>query len=307
MKKVLKNTLLSILGVSVFFATTTFFGNHLSKINLEKPKKTKTEYSVSLHNHTTNLKLKDDYCLERLVESAINADLEIIALTDMNTDENWYYLRENSNRILKDYITEDIGNVLKIVRKQKPEDFVYIIKGQEFHKSKKGQGHVLLIGYDDSLKIPENSKIEEVIKIGKEKNALLILPHPFVTIHGFGGVGKEKLDQLYNEVDAIESFNAVAIYLFPFMNLSKYNKMAKDYAREKNIPGISCSDSKLENQIGCAYMLIEKENLDFSNGKTLIESIRTAIKNKNYKNYESYVPYWSILEFKIKDYLYADH
>ncbi len=293
-----KNLIAATLAtVAIGLTSIGIVGEHMSNKGLERPKKNPTEYSVSLHNHTTNLKLEDDKSLEAFVDSAFKNDLDVVALTDSDTDENFYYLRDNSNKILEDYITKDIGNdVLEIIEKEDPNEILYLIKGQEFHRK---QGHILVIGYDGKLAFNEKASPEDVINIGKENNAIVIIPHPFTTLLGSAGLGRERLEKYYKEVDAIESFNAMSIYFLPGLDASKYNRDAKEFCKEKGIPGISSSDSRAIDQIGCAYMLIEKKELNFDNGKSLIDSVRTAVKDKKFKNYEGYFTWMSFVKFQI--------
>jgi len=49
-----------------------------------------------------------------LFNLAFSENIDIIALTDANTQENFYYLKENAHKIIPEYKAEDLGPFLKI-------------------------------------------------------------------------------------------------------------------------------------------------------------------------------------------------
>jgi hypothetical protein len=288
MRKAVKN-LISLLSASVIgIYAVGALGNYSSRRGLSQPKRENSEIAVSLHNHTPVLGERDS-ALEALIDSAFNEKMDVVALTDANSEDNFYYLKNNSSKILPDYRTEDIGSALKISEKSNFDKSIYLLAGYEFHRD---SGHVLIIGQKKNISLNESSTAENAIDAGAKDSAIIIFPHPFATELGIGGIGAEKLNSLYREADAIESFNAQAICLYPYLiDIHKANIDAKKFSEEKNFPGIATSDSHIASHVGLSYILVERGNMDFTDGSSIVKSLKDAIKNQEFRNYEKYSPW----------------
>lgn len=119
------------------------------------------------------------------------------------------------------------------------------------------EGHVLLLGVHEA---PEkNTSITDVIRFGKKKNAIIIIPHPFDIFRK--GLGKV-IDKI--EYDAIEVYNAESI-------LPIFNIKARLYAFEKNKVPVAGSDAHLPEAIGLAYTIIATKSRE---PKSIYDSIR---------------------------------
>ena len=285
MRKAVKN-LISLLSASVIgLYAVGILGNYSSRRGLSQPKRENSEIAVSLHNHTPMFGERDS-ALEALIDSAFKEEMDIVALTDANSDENFYYLKENSSRVLPEYKTEELGNALKISKKSNIEESIYLLSGYEFHRA---SGHVLIVGQKENISLNETSTPEDAIGAGAKDGAIIIFPHPFAVKLGIGGIGAEKLESLYKEADAIESFNAQAICLYPyFIDVHQTNIYAKRFSEEKNFPGVATSDSHIASHVGLSYILVGKEDIDFKDSYSIVNSLRDAIKNQDFRNYEKY-------------------
>lgn len=285
MKRVIKNAVSIASAAVIGLYAVGAVGNYSSRRNLSQPKREISEIAVSLHNHTPILEERDS-ALESLVDSAFREDIEIVALTDANSEENFYYLKDNSSRILPGYKTENLGNALKISENSNLDASIYLLLGYEFHMP---SGHLIIIGQKENISLDNSSTTDDAISQGKKYGAITIIPHPFATKLEIGGVGAEKLGSLYKKVDAIESFNAQAICFYPYLiDVHNANIDAKKFSEEHNFPGIAAPDSHIASHVGLSYILVEKENIDFEDSDSIVNSLRNAIKNQDFRNYEDY-------------------
>jgi hypothetical protein len=120
------------------------------------------------------------------------------------------------------------------------------------------EGEILAINVRE--KIPKKLSAKETIKKIKEKNGFVVLPHPFSFPENFKG----KLEEIIDEIDAIEIFNASAF---------SGNKKAENFAKKYNLPFVVGSDAHSPSFVGKAFFEIEGENLS-------IEEVLKKIKNK---------------------------
>jgi len=100
--------------------------------------------------------------------------------------------------------------------------------------------------------IPNGTPLEETITRIKAQGGLVAIPHPFDTFRGMG-VGNEILEELVEQIDIIEVFNARS----PFL---RYSTRAQIFAQKYAIPGIAGSDAHTPNEIGNAYIEMPEFN-----------------------------------------------
>jgi predicted metal-dependent phosphoesterase TrpH len=136
---------------------------------------------------------------------------------------------------------------------------ILIIPGIEV-KSKEGD----ILGLNVKEKIPDGLSAKETIERIKELGGFVIIPHPFGLLCKFKG----NLRELIGKIDAIEILNA-SIF-------GNGNEIAKEFAKENNLPFTAGTDSHFPNFIGKCYLEIQGENLS-------IEEIFERIKKKEGK------------------------
>ena len=127
-------------------------------------------------------------------------------------------------------------------------------------KSKEGD----IIGLNIKEKIEPKLTAKETIKRIKEMGGFVILPHPFAFWENFKG----NLNEIINEIDAIEIYNASVI--------GKGNEKAENFVKKYNLPFVAGSDAHFPEFVGKAFVEIEGKNLT-------IEEIFEKIKNKEIK------------------------
>jgi len=174
--------------------------------------------------------------IEKILKKAKEKGIDCIAITDHNEIEG-------AKKALE--ISKDFG--------------ILVIPGIEV-KSKKGD----IIGLNIKEKIEPKLTAKETIKRIKEKGGFVILPHPFAFWENFKG----NLNEIINEIDAIEIYNASVI--------GKGNEKAENFVKKYNLPFVAGSDAHFPEFVGKAFVEIEGENLT-------IEEIFEKIKNKEIK------------------------
>ncbi len=110
--------------------------------------------------------------------------------------------------------------------------------------------------------IPKGLPLPEVLDKLKEQDALVCLPHPFDITRRSTILSKEVKNI---KADIIEVFNARIL-------MNKYNKIALQYATEKNIPKIVGSDSHTRFEIGNTYISMD----DFYSKNEFLRNLRKA-------------------------------
>lgn len=107
------------------------------------------------------------------------------------------------------------------------------------------QGHLLLLGTNEE--IPKNSEPEEVIRLARERDCLVIAPHPYK------GFPKSLGDVSGLDVDAVETLNSRYI-------LGRFNKKAEKMAEELDLPMVGNSDAHFVDMVGRAYTEIDSDS-----------------------------------------------
>jgi predicted metal-dependent phosphoesterase TrpH len=173
---------------------------------------------------------------KEIVDKAIKKGIDCIAITDHGEVKGAFEAMEYA--------------------KGKP---ILIIPGIEV-KSKEGD----ILGLNVKEKIPDKLSAKETIKGIKERGGFVVIPHPFCLFCKFRG----NLKELIKEIDAIEILNA-SIF-------GNGNEIAKEFAKENNLPFTVGTDSHFPNFIGKCYLEIPGKNLS-------IEEIFERIKKKEGK------------------------
>ncbi len=121
------------------------------------------------------------------------------------------------------------------------------------------EGHILIINTTKEFKkgLPAQEIIDEA---GKDRNALIIIPHPFDVMRK--GVG----DAIYK----LKGYHAVEVNARCLFN--GFNKKAREFAKTKKIPLIAGSDSHFAYEIGNAWTYI--------NAGTVSQAIRMIKQGK---------------------------
>ena len=190
---------------------------------------------VDLHLHT---QFSFDASISpKFLADALNAHTIIkgVAVTDHNTLEGYFHVR----RFAAAY-----------------EDVV-IIPGIEVSTV---AGDIIVLGVEE--KPAHWSSLESVIDFARDRNGVLVVPHPF---RG-GGIG-DAAKKIPTGFAAVEVANPDASV--------EENGMAEMLARTKNMPGVGGSDAHHISQMWKAYTQIDAD----SNA----ESILKAIKNGSVK------------------------
>ncbi|MCW1300358.1 MAG: hypothetical protein OH363_03605 [Candidatus Parvarchaeota archaeon] len=246
---------------------------------------------ASLHNHSiySGNSASQRCTLERMIEKAFDVDLQILAITDNNSDRSIDLILANSSKMK--YSITDFDDRGIIINKKEHE--LCLIRGAEIFTDK---GHILSIGHEGKMCFNKKHDLFDILGEIKDRGGLAIPAHILHT--QIGGMKKETLLEIIDYIDAVETFNAYNIKVFPRMiDATRFNLLAKKFSQEYHIPGIASSDSHHIDQIDRAYVLFNKDKLNYSSGKKFVDSIRTSLQNNEFKNYESYVPKVEIMRW----------
>ena len=105
------------------------------------------------------------------------------------------------------------------------------------------ESHVLIYGIDHSIK--SGLSLHEVLDEAKKQDAVTVAPHPFSLLDAL------REDSTY--CDLFEVFNSSNVDVYS-------NLKAKNFAKEKGLHVIACSDSHVQSTIGRSTNLIHSEN-----------------------------------------------
>lgn len=233
-------------------------------------------FKVQLHTHTS-LSGCPTAPLKLVLRNAFREGIDVLAITDAkygrNSNQSLPYRFGPAFREYQVIRADEI-----FIKLTDGNRILYLLKGLEIHRP---DGHLLAIGYDGQVALNPSQlqtfSLEVVIDMIHEKNGLAIAAHTHAI--PWSGMGEERLEELCGVLDAMESFNS-QLTLWPH-----YNEAATEFARTHDIPGIATSDSHIGN-VAQAY--IEIEDIDFTTGRTMVNSIGEAIKTGNFFNVEGY-------------------
>ncbi len=236
----------------------------------KNPRKVKADF----HNHirTASRLSEDDF--NRAIETAYQrlGDGGTFGMINFN-DKRYEKLIS-----LGGYEREYIGEYRNAVYVQNDSgDGILVVKGQEVPTK---QGHLLILGlgYDEHIK--QNRTIEDTIKEAKDKNATIVLDHPFFREVGGAGYYFREKPCLLSDIDAIEVHNGEAA-IRPLANWRARNLFNTIVTYPTG--ALSSSDGHSLYELGKSWTEInEIDRENFS------ESLRKSVQNTKKANRENY-------------------
>jgi len=171
---------------------------------------TESHWNVELHSHTYwSIDCLVDF--ERIIDICAARNIDKIAITDHNTADGALAFKK---------IAPDL-----------------VIVGEEIFTT---QGE--LLAYFVQETIPPGLTPQETIRRLKDQGAVISVSHPF-DLNRRGRWKKEHLDQIIDQVDAIETFNARCL-------TDAENERAQAYAQANNLRGTVGSDAHTAAEYG---------------------------------------------------------
>jgi len=102
------------------------------------------------------------------------------------------------------------------------------------------EGDLIILGLTELP--PKPWTVENVIDFAKEREGLIVVPHPY-RVYGLGDSARN------HDVDAIEVLNGLTSRM--------YNRMAEKLARTMNLPGVAGSDAHTPDQLWTVYTEVQ--------------------------------------------------
>jgi len=118
---------------------------------------------------------------------------------------------------------------------------LFVIVGEEI---KTVDGDLIAV-FLNELVPPGMSAIETIAAV-RQQGGLVGVPHPYDRIRGYGHKSGARLEDIADQVDWIEAYNARVIG-------GSANERAALFARERGLPGLSASDSHTVLEVGVSY------------------------------------------------------
>ena len=160
-----------------------------------------------------------------------------------------------------------------------PKKDLYVLYGQEVLTK---DGHILVLGMDKDVKLPDKKSIEWTVKTAKEEyNATVIASHPKF----LDGVVRTNETEFLRNVWHFDGFEVHTgeSWVFPFSNSSAKSYYRWLLKRGFDIGAVCSSDGHSSSEIGSSYSVIE--SLDFTDEDKLRESLKKRIReHKDYSN-----------------------
>lgn len=191
--------------------------------------------SAELHSHSA-LSYDGRDPIDLLLEQARAVGLDAIAITDH----------------------DEIDASLEAVEKA-PEYDLIGIPGMEVTSE---AGHVLALGVSEL--IPAGLPFDETLSRIREQGGIAILPHPFQKSRS--GVSQNVTRAQLASADAIEVYNSRLL-------TGRKNRLAKQFARKRNLPMTAGSDAHISEMVGQAVTLINAEEQTMAG---IIDAIRAG-------------------------------
>ncbi len=236
----------------------------------------------TLHNHS----LETDGGLSplELIAAADRKDFGLISITDHDKNLSMDYLDEllAESPYTFHYLSDE-ACLIEGPNKSR----IVVLKGNEITTMRsKDEGksflsspyiHVLGIGYKGEVE--SYKTLEDTIKEIKEKDGIVIAPHPVAPF--FWGMGEDNLRRFKDDIDAIE-LNGLLVYFW-----RPFNQKAKKLAKELDKPLICGGDSHFKGTYLEGFY-----NISDYKPKLLLENpldwLKQVIENKEYKLVDGY-------------------
>lgn len=187
---------------------------------------------VDLHSHT-RFSPDSRMGLEDIVRTCEMAGIDVLATTDHHTAEG----------------------ALKLQAWTKEHDTdLEVIVGEEIMT---GAGEIIGLYLQESIESP--CSLGEAVDAIRDQDGLFLLQHPFDPIRN--GLGEKAWD---TTPDIVEVFNART-------RLDSANRKAREFAEERGLPMVSCSDAHTLGEFGSAYT--EVPTFDASDPGALLGAI----------------------------------
>ena len=174
----------------------------------------------------------------------------------------------------------DLHEDERMFRISDKERSAYFLAGQEIASD---VGHITLVGlpFDYYLDTSQRKNLdpEKILSEAEEQGAIVMIEY------GKAGILEKVFGSLFNSVANKQSARMSANKEFLDTNVGRIDVIKSDLTY-RNIPVIAVSDSHTPDEANgpfSSYAVFE--NIDFSNGESVVASLKSGISSNNYENH----------------------
>ena len=200
----------------------------------------------------------------------------MLTITDFGETNNFPLYEEDRRKLeaKMGYSSERIKESAIVVYQHSDIPIFTLVRGQEIRTP---QGDVLAIAPDQ--RVPTDRSLSYTLECMRDQGSIIIPPHPFTGIHS--GIGRKNLEENLEFWDAIETFNAQNICLFPIgpLNQTQSNNQAEDFAEQYDKAKNANSDAHRQITEIARSHTYSAEQIDFTTLDRFQKTLRLALRD----------------------------
>jgi len=240
--------------------------------------------------------------LQLIADECFKKGITITAITSQadeiiprSVQDRLFCLREYEAPLMpRDYNVDSVGQ--NILRVEKDGQRVYLVNGQTVMPEEDGKRFDLLVV--GSNQVPNSMNFRDTLKYCSDKGLTRIAEHPLVESHR--GMGRQRLEKYIEQFDAVEGFNAQAIFpraltRIPIVGSGFFsragresNEEAKKVAREYEKPYVANSDAHRIKDLGISNIEWAGK-VDDRSEEGFLADLKERVSSGRFKTVEKYM------------------
>lgn len=239
--------------------------------------------------------------LQLIADQSFKRRIDVTAITSQadeipkgSVHDRFGCLVQEATLLPRGYTADLLGQNILVV--ESGDQRVYVVNGQTAMPREDGKKYDLLVVGSNG--VPNGLRVGDTLEYCKDRGLFRGAEHPLIESHR--GLGEELLGRHIDEFDAIEGFNAQAVFPVALTKLPvvgrgffsragrELNEKAKQVAREYGKPYIATSDAHRIEDLGVSH--IEwTGTLEDSSEEGFLTGLREIIRSGDFRTIERYV------------------